>query len=169
MKAETGNLKLETGNLKLETGNLKLETGNLKRGTGSLKRGTGNLKAETGDLLNWGKRKALETSESRGQRADAGQMEMRLVEMKRALEQYRIVPAPWFEKQFGWSERTCRAIAEASDGQILGTSAGYCLTIQASVEEFNAANSRIYSQGKKMLRRAIRERRVRHELIGERK
>jgi hypothetical protein len=37
--------------------------------------------------------------------------------------------------------------------------------ITATAEEFRQANSRIYSQGKKMLRRALREQRVWHRQV----
>lgn len=123
------------------------------------------MKAETGDLLAWGKRTAL-GAESMEQRAESARMEVRISSMKSALMEMGVIHADRFREMFGWDERTCRAIAAASEGHILGTNGGYVLTEQATPEEFDAANGRIYSQGRKMLRRAIQERRVRHQLVG---
>jgi hypothetical protein len=86
--------------------------------------------------------------------------------MKSALMERRVIHADDFKFMFGWDERTCRSIAAASEGHILGTNGGYVLTERAAPEEFDAANGRIYSQAKNMMRRAIKERRVRHQLIG---
>ena len=40
------------------------------------------------------------------------------------------------ESGFRWSERKCRAIAEASNGEILGTQAGYRLNADMTDQEF---------------------------------
>lgn len=122
---------------------------------------------QTGDLLAWGKRAELQRSDDRGQKTESG-MELRVIEMKAVLRDRRIVHASEFAERFGWDERTCRAIAAASEGHILGTNGGYVLNHRATQDEFDEANGRIYSQGKKMMRRAIRERRVRHEMISGR-
>ena len=72
------------------------------------------------------------------------------------------VHARTFERRFDWSDRLCRAVAEASEGRVLSTNSGYLLTERATPEQFKQANGRIDAQGRKMLRRAIRERRVWH-------
>jgi hypothetical protein len=113
-----------------------------------------------GELFDWGFSRV-----SRTDRTDRTDLKMRVAEMKAALRERRVVHAGEFEARFGWSDRVCRQIAAASDGEILGTSEGYCLTIRATAEEFRQANSRIYSQGKKMLRRALREQRVWHRQV----
>ena len=95
-----------------------------------------------------------------------GTMPARVEQMVGALHFCRVRNAAWFQDRYGWSDRTCRSIAEASDGRIISSNAGYMLTERASPEEFAQANGRIYSQARKMLRRALKERRVRHELIG---
>jgi hypothetical protein len=110
-----------------------------------------------GELFDWGFRK----QEAGGRPQESGNS--RVAEMTDALRDRRVIHAGEFEQRFGWSDRQCRQIAEASQGEILGTSDGYCLTIRATAEEFKQANSRIYSQGKKMLRRALREQRVWHK------
>lgn len=114
------------------------------------------------DLFSWGHAQANRTERTE----PTGRTDLRLNTMKSALTEMRVIPADRFSAMFGWSDRECRAIAAASGGEILGTTAGYCLTRRATPEEFNAANSRIYSQAKNMLRRAIREQRVRHQLVG---
>jgi hypothetical protein len=117
-----------------------------------------------GELFDWGFRRE-EKPDDRGQETESG-MGLRVAEMTDALRDRRIVHAGEFFDRCGWDERTCRAIAAASDGHILGTNGGYVLTERATPEEFDAANGRIYSQAKNMMRRVIRERRVRHQLVG---
>jgi ribosomal protein S24E len=78
----------------------------------------------------------------------------------------RVVPVKQFKSVFGWSDRVCRSIVNESEGRIIATESGYVLTRRATPEEFNEANGRIYSQAKAMMRRALRERRVRHQQVG---
>ncbi len=54
----------------------------------------------------------------------------------------------------GWDERTIRALAAASDGQILSGQQGYKLTRQATPEEMQHATSWLESQAKEMSQRA---------------
>jgi hypothetical protein len=115
------------------------------------------------DLFQWGHKQA---AASKPQELE-NSMELKLSSMKSALMERRVIHADDFKYMFGWDARTCRAIAAASDGHIISTHDGYLLTERATPEEFDAANGRIYSQAKNMLRRAIRERRVRHEQIGQ--
>jgi hypothetical protein len=115
------------------------------------------------ELFDWGFKQQV--SGDRPQES-GNSLEIRAVEMKALLRDRRVIHAGEFLERFGWDERTCRAIAAASEGHILGTNEGYVLTERADPEEFNKANGRIYSQGRKMLRRAIQERRVRHQLVG---
>ena len=77
-------------------------------------------------------------------------------------------PVEKFDTLYGWSRRTCRAIVTASEGRIIATESGYILTRNATPEQFDEANGRIYSQGKAMLRRALKERAVRHRIISSR-
>ena len=97
---------------------------------------------------------------------DTKTLDEKLQSMVSELEFRRSIPAPWFNERFGWSDRICRAVAAHSNGLILGMDSGYILNANATNEEFKEANGRIYSQAKKMLRRALRERRVRHMQIG---
>jgi hypothetical protein len=62
----------------------------------------------------------------------------------------------------GWSDRHCRQAASESMGRILSTDDGYLPTVRATPDQFRAANGRIYSQARKMLARALRERKVWH-------
>jgi hypothetical protein len=117
------------------------------------------------DLFSWGSARAARTEQTE-RTEPTGRTDLRLEAMKSALTEMRVIPAARFTAMFGWSDRDCRAIAAASDGHILGTNAGYVLTERATPEEFSAANGRIYSQAKNMLRRAIRERKVRHQQVG---
>jgi hypothetical protein len=89
-----------------------------------------------------------------------------LERMTVALKNTRFIHSGEFMERFGWDERKCRLIAARSKGHILGANGGYVLNSRATPEEFDDANGRIYSQGRKMLRRAIQERRVRHQLVG---
>jgi len=97
---------------------------------------------------------------------DTKTLDEKLHSMISELEVRRSIPAPYFYERFGWSDRICRAVAAHSNGLILGMDNGYILNANATNEEFKAANGRIYSQAKKMLRRALKERRVRHLQIG---
>jgi hypothetical protein len=76
------------------------------------------------------------------------------------------VSVDYFFGLYGWSDRVCRAIVNASEGRIIATESGYILTANATPEQFDEANGRIYSQGRAMLRRALKERAVRHKIIG---
>jgi hypothetical protein len=123
---------------------------------------TGNLKHETGDLLAWGFKRQV--SEDRPQES-GNSLGTRVAEMTALLREQRVIHAEAFEQRFGWSDRQCRQIAEASHGEIISTCEGYLLTVRATAEEFKQANSRIYSQGRKMLKRALREQRVWHKQV----
>lgn len=96
---------------------------------------------------------------------DKKTLEERLAMMVYDLESMRVIQAPLFERWHGWSDRVCRSIAAFSDGVIISTNDGYILNRRATNEEFKDANGRIYSQAKNMLRRALKERRVRHQII----
>ena len=133
---------------------------------------TENLKPETGnrndDLFQWGHKQAVGSRTQDPGIKDQSvsiSMDLRLIEMMAILRDRRVIHADELKDRFGWDERTCRAIAAASGGHIISTHDGYLLTERATPEEFDAANGRIYSQAKNMLRRAIKERRVRHQLV----
>lgn len=79
---------------------------------------------------------------------------------------YIAIPVENFKRIYGWSDRVCRAIVNASEGRIIATESGYILTRNATPEQFDNANRRIYSQGKELLKRALKERAVRHRIIG---
>ncbi len=64
-------------------------------------------------------------------------------------------------KSFGLNERVVRAIAERSDGKILGSQEGYKLTRSATVEEVAHVERWLTSQADKMKRRAYEIRQVR--------
>jgi len=80
-----------------------------------------------------------------------------------ALDHAGWAPAASFARLKGWSDRKCRAIAQASKGRIISGNQGYKLTTQCTPEEFNEANGRLRSQARKMLRRAIQQARVFHK------
>ena len=93
-------------------------------------------------------------------------IKVRLVMMKADLGLIRRIHATQFKEMHGWSDRMCRAIAEASEGEVISTNQGYLLNRNASADEFTKANSRIFDQARKMLRRALKERSFRHNAIG---
>jgi hypothetical protein len=114
------------------------------------------------ELFDWGFKQQVSGD---GPQESGNSLEIRAVEMKALLRDRRVIHAGEFEQRFGWSDRQCRQIAEASHGEIISTCDGYLLTVRATAEEFKQANSRIYSQGRKMLRRALREQRVWHKQV----
>ena len=97
---------------------------------------------------------------------DKQTIKTRLAMMTADLGLIRVIQARQFEAMHGWSARICRSVAEASRGAIISSNAGYVLNRNATADEFAEANSRIYKQGRKMLKRALAERRFRHNAIG---
>lgn len=61
-------------------------------------------------------------------------------------------------------KRVLRAIAEASEGQIISGQKGYKLTIEATLEEISGT-AWLKSQGKKMIQRWIQIQRVAHPVL----
>jgi len=68
-------------------------------------------------------------------------------------------------RDMGWCDRTCRRLAEESEGQILSGQGGYKLTRLATPEECDRAVTWLRSQAKKMFRRSIRIQRVHHQRL----
>lgn len=64
------------------------------------------------------------------------------------------------------SRRIVRGWAEASDGKIIGGQRGYRFYLFASTEEIRHSSEKLISQGKKMIRRGIRIRRLAHQVVG---
>ena len=62
-------------------------------------------------------------------------------------------------------DRDCRALAEASKGEIIGGQQGYKLTSQATPEEIHHATASLESRATKMARRAQEIRRASHRSI----
>ena len=65
----------------------------------------------------------------------------------------------------GTSDRELRAMAEASEGEIISGQKGYKLSAEATIEEIDHAANWLISQGKKMLERGIEIRRRAHQKI----
>jgi len=61
----------------------------------------------------------------------------------------------------GLDDRTCRAIAERSEGQVLSGQSGYKLTCYATAGETRHAEAALQSQARKMIQRAADIRRAR--------
>ena len=61
----------------------------------------------------------------------------------------------------GLDDRTCRAIAERSDGEILSSQSGYKLTCYATAAEARHAEATLQSQARKMIARATEIRNAR--------
>lgn len=62
--------------------------------------------------------------------------------------------ARWLTSRTGLNDRTLRAIAEASGGEILGSVRGYKLLSEATSSEINHCIAALKSQGEKMIARA---------------
>ena len=75
------------------------------------------------------------------------------------------VTARQIRSELGLHDRVCRELAEESEGQILSGQEGYKLTRLATPEECDRAAAWLKSQGRKMLRRAIRIQRVHHQRL----
>src|SRR4051812_24350193 len=65
-----------------------------------------------------------------------------------------------------WSDRKCRALAARSGGRIISGNNGYKHTAKASPEEFQEFYGRMTQQGKEMIRRALKARKVHHSYVG---
>ena len=97
---------------------------------------------------------------------DGATIKTRLAMMTADLGLIRVIQARQFEQMHGWSARICRSVAAASGGSIISLGKGYVLNRNATAEEFAEANGRIYGQARQMLKRALAERRFRHNAIG---
>ncbi len=60
-------------------------------------------------------------------------------------------------------KRQLRAIAEASEGQIISGQKGYKLTLEATLPEIDHSAAWLRNQGEKMIQRSIDIQRVRHQ------
>ncbi len=68
--------------------------------------------------------------------------------------------------QLGIGDRTARAVAEGSAGQIISGQQGYKLTVSATLEEVAHAENWLKAQAQKMITRANRIRQVRASFSG---
>jgi hypothetical protein len=66
-----------------------------------------------------------------------------------------------------WSDRKIRSLAEDADGTIISGpgSPGYCHVQHCPVEKVNHITSKSISQAKKMIRKALKSRRIAHAII----
>jgi len=71
--------------------------------------------------------------------------------------------AATIEDLLSWSERKIRAVANASEGQVLSGQHGYKLTIECTPEELKAGTQWLRSQARAMIGRSLRIARVWHE------
>ena len=69
------------------------------------------------------------------------------------------------ERVLGWNDRKVRAVAEASQGEVLGSDLGYRLTIEASCTEIEAWDARFAGQIQAMQARRAAVRRVRNRHV----
>ena len=90
----------------------------------------------------------------------------RLVILKARLRDSGWVTARQLKCQLGLSDRDCRALAEASEGEIISGQKGYKLTEQSTPEETKYSSAWLISQGQKMIRRGIAIRRCAHAHLG---
>lgn len=61
------------------------------------------------------------------------------------------------------AKRTLRAIAEASEGQIISGQKGYKLTLEATLPEIDISAAWLRHQGEKMIQRSLDIQRLRHK------
>jgi hypothetical protein len=66
---------------------------------------------------------------------------------------------------YHWSDRKIRAIANASEGQVISGQSGYKLTRQATIEEVQRASAWLRHQSDEMTSRALQIDRVYHREI----
>ena len=85
----------------------------------------------------------------------------RMIAILRAVDGW--CTAAHFKRTMDWSDRLCRELANQSRGWILSGNKGYLYTPHATVTDFTECNGRIYSQGKRMLQRAVEQQRVYHK------
>ncbi|MDD3276978.1 MAG: hypothetical protein PHP93_08020 [Kiritimatiellales bacterium] len=117
-------------------------------------------------LFQWGRATAVAGGNAKSSGRKSDRLACMLRKMIFELERVRVLHWQYFHERFGWSDRTCRDVANFSDGYIISFSGGYVLNIKAKPEEFAEGNGRIRSQGEKMIHRADREQQVREELCG---
>jgi hypothetical protein len=86
----------------------------------------------------------------------------RLPALKTYLYNAGWIPARQIRVDLGYTDRLCRALAEASAGEIISGQAGYKLTRQATPEEIQQATAWLESQARKMSLRAGAIRRCWH-------
>ena len=79
----------------------------------------------------------------------------RLATMKEALSDGTWKTAREISIVLGTSDRSVRAVAEASVGEIISGQKGYKLTSKATIAEIHRAESWLRSQAKRMIQRAI--------------
>jgi hypothetical protein len=68
-------------------------------------------------------------------------------------------------QQLSWTDRKIRKLASHSDGLIISGNSGYKHTRHATPDEFQEFFGRMTSQGKEMLRRAFKAKKVHHAHI----
>ncbi|HEX7861827.1 MAG TPA: hypothetical protein VF773_15945 [Verrucomicrobiae bacterium] len=69
-------------------------------------------------------------------------------------------------EQIGWCDRKIRKLASESDGLIISGNSGYKHTKHATPEELREFYGRMVNQGREMIRRAVKAKRVHHAHIG---
>lgn len=65
-----------------------------------------------------------------------------------------------------WGDRKCRALAARSEGRIISGNNGYKHSKRATPEEVQEFYGRMVNQGREMIRRAIKVKRVHHSYVG---
>ena len=86
----------------------------------------------------------------------------RIDEFLKFLRGWDWITARQVKQVFAWDERTCRKLAELSQGEILSGQKGYKLTREATADERDHAVNWLRSQGNKMIGRALKISRVHH-------
>lgn len=85
-----------------------------------------------------------------------------LAQLLAFLDQRGWITSAQLHSALRFSDRTCRALAEASEGQIISGQKGYKLTRQSTPEEIREATAWLESQARKMSQRAGAIRRTWH-------
>ena len=96
----------------------------------------------------------LDLSFSKVQRNTLDEDLARLIELLSWSSDWRT--ARQISRELDMSDRYIRELAEASEGQIIGTNLGYKLTARVTPEEFSEWSGRYNSQIKRMLERLQR-------------
>jgi hypothetical protein len=105
----------------------------------------------------------LSLFEERKQRSLSDDVERTVVSLMHTYSEW--VTAATLSQMTGFNIRRLREVANASQGRIISGQKGYCLLKRANPDEIRHAANWLESQGREMIKRAERIRKLAHKLI----